>query len=664
MPEAPPSDPSSRDELARPGPHSAAPPAERPGAPGPEPLWGLGQIATYLGCGKETVRGWWQAARARAADPTAAAAADALPPPNFLIPNDPGGIAGFFAPPTPGPAVPAALPWWTVERVRPLWRPPVIVAWALTTGRTTTDGAPGWERLPIPMFADLPALPAALPRVLDAVVQLPPRRPGGGRAFTVHLRIWEGPLPSGPGADPTPPRTVVLLSPADGPPPPLPHAEDLAARILAAGHLTARQARRALWFLQGEQLPESQPDGAVALRTPVHYLSFAVQPAGDDEPDDSSADGPTTDAPPTPAGLGHRGAVALERRLDGAPAGPLRSPRLLPAALEHIDHLVGERVEVYPEGTCTADTIARYAAGPRPVPLAWDPAELAADLAHLPILAAAHPTGAPATADTAGATGAEAYRAAVYRAAAHWVAAHAEQSRREYRLALPGLDRDAVHRQPPQIEPELNELLENVLADTEEHPYGIGILLRDLTAVRHLLTPPGHQHADPADDVADDVADDRTPVPDPQDALAAALRHAADRIGRQYHQVAAYIAEHHALPARLPDGSSPRPDPDAGNQEPATYLDTVSWWGPKAEDRDAARLLAGLFFDHERATGLRHGYDPFGRPVVHCAAARAFAVQWPTATAPAADQPITHVYRPLPDGRVDLIPLGDQRHPL
>ena len=115
-------------------------------------------------------------------------------------------------------------------------------------------------------------------------------------------------------------------------------------------------------------------------------------------------------------------------------------------------------------------------------------------------------------------------------------------------------------------------------------------------------------------------------------------RHAAARIGQHYHQVTAHVAEHRSLPVRLTDTGARVQNAAEENRASAVYLDTVSWWGPTAEDRDTARLLAGMFFDHERATGLRHGYDPFGRLVVHCATAHAFAVQWPATAAPASSR--------------------------
>ncbi|NYD51843.1 hypothetical protein BJY14_007826 [Actinomadura luteofluorescens] len=109
---------------------------------------------------------------------------------------------------------------------------------------------------------------------------------------------------------------MMLLSPADAPLP-LTGVDNLTRRVRAAGHLTERQARRALWFLQGEQIPQRQPDGAVALRPVVHYLSFALQPAPADEHADVGKD-PVDDAdlPPQAPRRDHRMTTALERRLD------------------------------------------------------------------------------------------------------------------------------------------------------------------------------------------------------------------------------------------------------------------------------------------------------------------------------------------------------------
>ncbi|QXJ25803.1 hypothetical protein AGRA3207_007354 [Actinomadura graeca] len=223
-----------------------------------------------------------------------------------------------------------------------------------------------------------------------------------------------------------------------------------------------------------------------------------------------------------------------------------------------------------------------------------------------------------------------------------------------------GLGRDAVHRPSSQITPEQGELLKAALTNTQQGgrgPYGAGALLRDLTAVRHLLTRRDRQHRRAA------AVGDSVPAPQSADALTAALGHAADRIVQHYRTVTALVQEHHWLPARhLDHGSTAGQDP-AGHRQPATSLDTVSWWGPRPEDREAVRLLAGPFFDHERAAGIRHGYDPFDRLVLHCAAAHAFAVQWPAACAPSPDRQITPAYRPLPNGRVDLEPLGDRAHP-
>ncbi|MFC7650482.1 hypothetical protein ACFQX6_66665 [Streptosporangium lutulentum] len=73
--------------------HEQFPPGIAPGA-GPGAMWGLGQVATYLGRSREAVRLYWLASRARAVDPHAATAADALPVPDFLLPDKGAACTG------------------------------------------------------------------------------------------------------------------------------------------------------------------------------------------------------------------------------------------------------------------------------------------------------------------------------------------------------------------------------------------------------------------------------------------------------------------------------------------------------------------------------------------------------------------------------------------
>ncbi|MEU4229613.1 hypothetical protein AB0F17_35395 [Nonomuraea sp. NPDC026600] len=84
--------------------------------------------------------------------------------------------------------------------------------------------------------------------------------------------------------------------------------------------------------------------------------------------------------------------------------------------------------------------------------------------------------------------------------------------------------------------------------------------------------------------------------------------------------------------------------------------------GPGPKNRQRADDLVRLFYDHERQHGVQHGYDSFGRLVVRCPAAHAFAVTWP-AHGPITVADVTGLYHPgfhrLPDGRVDLLPIGD-----
>jgi hypothetical protein len=96
----------------------------------------------------------------------------------------------------------------------------------------------------------------------------------------------------------------------------------------------------------------------------------------------------------------------------------------------------------------------------------------------------------------------------------------------------------------------------------------------------------------------------------------------------------------------------------------AAYLATVSWWRPKPEHRQDEVLLEGLFFYLKHAGGFRYGYDPFGRLVIGCPAARAFALSWPTGDAVGNRQDgcettgeQAHRFTRLPDGRLDLVPV-------
>jgi hypothetical protein len=138
-----------------------------------------------------------------------------------------------------------------------------------------------------------------------------------------------------------------------------------------------------------------------------------------------------------------------------------------------------------------------------------------------------------------------------------------------YRLVgLPSIGRDAVLRQAPQVAPELEELVETVLAD-QEHPYSVAVLLRDLAAVRHVLASwdwPGDRLGATGDQ-------------EPGGALAAALRRAAARIGQHYHQVTAHVAEHRSLPLRLTDTGGSVQNPAEKDRASAVYLDTASWLG-------------------------------------------------------------------------------------
>ncbi|MFG1858528.1 hypothetical protein ACGFJT_42320 [Actinomadura geliboluensis] len=634
------------------------------GARGPGALWGLAQVRAYTGVGKEKARGWWQAARRRAADPAAAAAADALPPPDFLCPEG-DGVLGFFAPHGDRKVG----DWWTLPRVRPLWRPETIALWALTTGRAVrTGGALSAQyRLPVPMWVDLPPLPGPLPRVLDEIITVT----GTSRRFRpgpVHVRLFDGPVladtdtanaanaaaadaapvptrarstgqagnKAAPGETPGAARrtVIVLAMPDGGTLVPITWAEEIASHLLATGRLTTEQARRASWFAL---LPETQPHWDEHHR-PVFlpdafYIGFAIRDAA------TLADAP---------GLvrqRHRLTAALERRTADHRAGnALTEPHIQPADLADIDALIGRRLEVYPPGSYTADTVAQFAAHERPVQLPWDPENLATDLEHLRVLHAAVQDLADTAPAGEAASPEASLRGAALRAARDWTAAHAQLHLTGRYLDGTGSGgRGAVHRVMPAPSDADRALVDQVTAHDDE-PYRYPMVVRDLLAVRAAH----HQAADTG----------QSPE------LAAALAHAADRIALHHQtQVGGRAHLQQWVPARV-DAPGPGPLPLPGTAsgagavpDAAAYLATVSWWGPSADDADHAGLLAALFYQHERDAEARHGYDPFGRLVLWCPHAHAFAVAWPTTDRTADLQHPQHRFTALADGRVDLVPL-------
>lgn len=630
------------------------------GARGPEALWGLAQVRAYTGVSKEKARTWWQTTRRRAADPATAAANDALPVPAFLLAEG-EGTAGFFS--VHGDR--HVRDWWTIPKVRPLWRPETIALWAAITGRAVRSGGALSDeyRLPVPMWVDLPPLPAPLPRATDELVRLDRPR---YHPSDLHVRIFDGPLPadqadvftrpdgmSGASKTPAPGiaripktdgtadgagearRTVVVLAMPDGATvPPTVWAEEIAAHLLATGRLTTAQARRALWFAL---LPSSRPflnqDNRVIALPEAYYLGFAITDAA------ALADAPAL------VRQRHRLAAALERRADRPAGGLLGDPRVERADLGDIDALIGRRLEIYPRGSYTTDTVARFTAHERPVQVPWDPEQLAADLEHLPVLHAAAETAAGETA-----AGEAALPEPTLRAARDWVAAHAHHLLTGAYLESAGTsERDAVIRVMPAPTDADRALVARLVAHAE--PYLYPMVVRDLLAVRA-----AHAHAG------------ETGQPP---ALTAALAHAADRIALHHRQQIGGRAQlQQWVPARVDvpgPGPLPLPAPDASADagieaaqdtapDAAAYLATVSWWGPSADDSEHAGLLAALFYRHELDAGTRHGYDPFGRLVLWCPHAHAFGVAWPVAGSAVLE--FDPRFSALKDGRVDLVPLG------
>lgn len=635
--------------------------AERPAtepqnSANPEALWGLTHVANYLGRSRETVGAWWRATRARAADPTTAVALDALPEPDFVIPGPTASLRSLVAPrPAPYSAqrnVHHDKPWWGMVHLRPLWRPQTIAEWALATGRPIREGGRlsgalgGQYRLPVPMDLRLPTPPQPLRRTLDQIVTIPAENMDRQARRAVHVRVWEGPLL---GVQPTSaqPRTVVVLTfVGDGLLPPLTRVDDPANYLVSCGLIQPEQARRGLWFILAGGRPVTV--GAAQFVPQVHYVSFQLQPGPG-----ADADVDTDDAElPWLARAGHRVAHVLSRHRDRpARPGPFSNPRPLSARLSDIDGLIGEHIELYPEGTCTAETVARWASGERPVQLLWDPDQVSTSLEHLPVLASTAGDGPEhhlnADADSV-----------VLRAAAHRLALHVSHARRAYQLrpTVPP-DRLAVHRHPPTVDPDLEDLLVSALhadPDADMNDYNVGTLLRDLVGVRNL---------------ASRAEDSR---------LTAALQYTGERIAEHYRQQAlTYAAEHGTLPVLLRTGASAA-QPDVGRRgtsglvaeraaavlnadELASYLRAASWEPLRAVGHDdETSVLIGLLYPHER-DGLRFGRDTLGRSLIHSPREEIIAVAWPLngrpdeTTLPTDVAPLRLVR--MADGLIDLEPL-------
>ena len=463
-----------------------------------------------------------------------------------------------------------------------LWVPGMVRLYAAQRGQALAEHARGVRRLPVPMWVDWPALPEPLPRVVDRVVEVPrmwTQSPGDPHLF--HVRIWRGRVD---GAE----RIVCLLSVMENA---TMHAtsagngEWVMESVVAAGLLTREEAYRTFVFALGvrNSNPLSSDDPQSLM-----YVSFLLP-------------------------------GALPRLLDRwrKPRGELfAGSSVIPARLSHLAHLVGEEVEIYPEGTHTPEVVARYAGGERPVVVDWDPMGLETHLKHTEVLRSWAAELAEAGQDRDTATVADAAT----------TTANAVLLAHDYYERVYGDEaRDVVQRCVPQLDPATVEELRRFAAESGGSTAGHWLRLHRATVLlagREGL--PGERHAALLAAVAEN--DEMLPGP-------------VQTVGRDLG----------GWPLRLAAAEHPQLD---------EYVRTLAWYGPKTEHQEVDRQLREALWDDERGAA-RAAYDPFGRLVLVTEDRGAVAVACPAEEAAAyrLDQPHPG-FRLLEDGRLDLLPLA------
>jgi hypothetical protein len=462
-----------------------------------------------------------------------------------------------------------------------LWVPGMVRLYAAQRGQALVEHAEGRRQLPVPMWVNWPALAEPLPRVVDQVVEVPrmwTQSPGDPHLF--HVRIWRGRVD---GAE----RIVCLLSLMENATMYATSAgngEWVMESVVAAGLLSREEAYRTFVFALGVRNPNhlSEDDPQSLM-----YVSFLLP-------------------------------GALPRLLDRwrKPRGELfEGSSVIPARLSHLAHLVGEEVEIYPDGTHTPEVVARYVGGERPVVVDWDPMGLEAHLKHTEVLRAwaAELTEAGQARDGATVTDAATTTAnAVLLAHDYYGRVYGDERR------------DVVQRRVPQPDPATVEELRGFAFESGGSTVGHWLRLHRATvllAARDGL--PAERHA----------------------ALLAAVAENAEMLSGPVQTIGTELG---GWPLRLATAEHPQLD---------DYVQTLAWYGPKAEHQEAARQLREALWNEER-DGLRAGYDPFDRLVLVTEDRTAATVACPAEEAAAyrLDQPHPGFHL-LEDGRLDLLPL-------
>ncbi|MFB7739831.1 helix-turn-helix transcriptional regulator [Streptomyces sp. NPDC056112] len=474
-----------------------------------------------------------------------------------------------------------------------------------TTGRPP---APDWDTVPAPetpLHLDVDEV-LTVPGIWS--IDEPPR---------VHLRIWRGPAAGTR-------RTVVLYGAlAESHGIIVNFAEDI-ARAIAAKHLSVGEARGAWYFgFWPRGFPHPEPG--------IHYVSFAFPRA---------SGGSLLD-------------TLLRRGSRDAWNGEFENPVWQNIDRAQLTRILGAEPDLdFPPGTYTAAVVTELASGRRPAVVDFDPHDLASQLRQVMRLHTYRGAlltgnytrpGLPALGLLAGNGHDEAARTAeALGIAVRVLVPAALVAVDDYRAQIAADDRGAglVERRFYRPGPAESELLDRY-ADMPDRDLTTGAVHRALTVVRTL-----------AGALADQA---ETGGPHADAALLEALAAAEPEL----------VSTRHLLDPTLIDdpGPSPRVLTQIGDAEQA-YLATISWWGPAAGDAHRAAALRDHLWEKD-LEGLRTGYDPFGRLVLHNPTTGSLVVERPRAL-PAAPYPddaevlATHgnmtAFVVLPDGRCDILP--------
>ncbi|TXJ83290.1 DNA-binding protein [Streptomyces lavendulae] len=476
---------------------------------------------------------------------------------------------------------------------------------------------PSTGRPPTPDWDTVPAPDAPLRLDVDEVLTVPGAW-WGEQPPRVHVRIWRG---SAAGTR----RTVVLYGALVESHGIIVNYAETVARAIAAKHLGVGEARSAWWF-------GFWPRGFPRRELSIDYVSFAFPRAG---------------------GAGGLLDALLRRGSKDAWTGEFEHPVWQRVPRAQFARVIGIEPDLdFPPGTYTVAVVAQLAAERRPAVVDFDPHKLGSQLREITrlhdyraaLLAGADTRpGLPALPLLAqGGHAAAARTAEALGIAVRVLVPNALGAVEDYRKQITADDPGAalVERRFLRPGPDASDLLDRY-ADLPDRDLNTGAVHRALTAVRTLAA----LLADQAE----------TGGPHFDAALGEALEAAEPEL----------VSTRHLLDPTLIDDPGPAPAalPQLGDAEHA-YLAAVSWWGPADGDAHRAAALRGHLWEKD-LDGLRTGYDPFGRLVLHNPTTGALAVERPRTLPPtpypddariAATPGNMTAFVLLPDGRCDILP--------